>query len=100
MVDIIQFPSEKIVRNNPPDPEILETTKRRAILQFAENIVEEIMQEIEGYILSYGLEEKDETAKDKIYLLETVRATIYRSLDIEHPLHEHIIKAVEQQEAN
>lgn len=94
---IIQFPEDKIVRDNSPDPEILQQTKQRAIFKFAEEVVEEIMQEIDGYILHYGLEEKDETAKDKIYTLEVVRALVYRMFDIEHPMHEHITKAVEQE---
>lgn len=95
--DIIHFPSSRIVRENPPDPEILQKSKERAIMQFGEQIVSEIMQKVEEYCLSYGLEDKEETFKDKIYLLEIVRAMVYRTLELEHPMHSFIEKTVQKE---
>jgi len=87
---IIQFPKNKIVRMpvEPDEPEKLAKSNRR----LADNLISELTTDLVNELsIGYDLDVTTPSfQKDFSYAMECVRASIYRSFDLDHPFHEYI----------
>lgn len=89
MTEILQFPKNKIIREIPVDNEKLEKTKQKSVTNFAENILNEIAHEVAMELDNAGIDTQSEQfLKDYMIVVDFLRATIYRQMDIKHHLHE------------
>lgn len=92
---IIPFPKEKIVRNvvlSDSDRKRLEDKSKK---EFANFVMQELINEL---LTSFDDFDFDTTSpnfvKDFSYSMDALKATIYRSLELDHPLHELIDEKV------
>lgn len=84
--NILSFPKDKIVR--VPSAEILEKLKSQGTKNFADGFADEIGTSLFMELEGGGLDcEDDMFAKDFTFLMTSLKSLIYRSLDLEHPLH-------------
>lgn len=91
MTTIVQFPTSRIVREVQPNIEEIEKAKEKSIQKHAETIVEDMILSIMDALENYGLEmESDTFERDFTFAADGLRATIYRTFGIEHPLHSFI----------
>jgi len=93
--NIYHFPKNKIVREVPPNVEELEKTKERGKINYAEDVLANIMDNTLYGLSNNGIEIDIETSKDYAFLIDVLRVTIYRNLGIEHPLHAFINSSIE-----
>jgi len=88
---IVQFPKHKIVREAPVDIELLEKTKEKGIQNFADSVVDDIVGYVIGDLENYGIDvESDQFIKDFSLTADTLRATIYRTFQLKHKVHDFI----------
>ena len=95
LANILQFPKSKIVREQVPNIEELNKLKEKGIQKFADALVEEITDNILHELNGCGIDiESDVFIKDFYFVNLIMSAAIYRSLDIEHSMHDYIDKHV------
>lgn len=88
---VVQFPKNKIVREAPVDIEVLEKAKEKGIQNFADSVVEDIIGFVVGDLENYGVDiEEEQFIKDFSLTADALRATVYRSFQLHHGLHEFI----------
>jgi hypothetical protein len=91
--NILSFPQDKIVR--VPSAELLEKLKSQGTKNFADGFAEEIANILMMELNEGGLDCDDEAfSKDFYFLVGSVKALIYRSFELEHPLHVVIDQAI------
>ena len=91
MNEVITFPTNKIVREYPQHIERLEKVKQKSVQKFADDVIEILAENAYDQIEALGLDTDDEKFdRDFAFAVETIRATIYRNLEIPHHLHEFI----------
>jgi hypothetical protein len=96
MNEVITFPTDKIVREYPQNIELLEKVKEKSVRKFADDVIEILSEACYDQIEALGLDtEDDKFDRDFAFVVETVRATVYRNLEIPHHLHEFIDKNLE-----
>lgn len=96
MNEVIAFPKNKIVRENPPDIDILEKIKEKSVKRFADDVVELIATNCYEEIETLGLDvDNEKFGRDFSVLVEILRATVYRNLELDHNLHEFMDNNVE-----
>lgn len=88
---ILQFPKNKIVRefhlSDEDKAKIVNKQKR----EFAEYVLNELVRELYAHFEDFEFDTNDGNfVKDLSYTVDAARATIYRSLGLDHHLHEHI----------
>lgn len=89
--NILQFPRSKIVREQLPNIEELEKLKEKGMQNFADALVEDISDNILNELNGCGIDiEDDSFIKDYYFVTMIMSAAIYRSLKIEHPMHDYI----------
>ena len=98
---VIQFPQNKIKREIPG--EVYEERNRRAEQKTADSIVDEIvgltLTEMDNYYI-IDVQDKQFT-KDFVLVVDALRAAVYRSLGLDHHLHDFIddnVKLLENSE--
>lgn len=85
--NILQFPKDKIIRNVDNSEAVLKL-KEKSVQNFADALVQEMSESILLDFSNYGIDtDSAEFAKDFIYISTILSATVYRSLDLKHPLH-------------
>lgn len=88
---ILQFPRSKIVREILPESEELKRLKAKNTQNFADTLVQDLSEEILVALSEVGLEtDGGSFNKDFHFFVGTLQAMVYRSLDIEHDLHQFI----------
>jgi len=88
MTTIVKFPTNRIVREVPPNIEEIEKAKEKSLQKHAEAIVEDLVLNIMDALENYGIEtESDQFEQDFTFAADALRATVYRTFKIEHPLH-------------
>lgn len=93
--NILQFPKSKIVREQMPNIEALEKLKEKGMQKFADALVDDISDNILHELSGCGIDiENDLFIKDYYFVTMIMSAAIYRSLDIEHPMHDYIDKHI------
>lgn len=96
MKNVIEFPKSKIVRDVAPfDDEEITKAKEKCRQRYADDMIEDFSAGMYEELEDCGLDtETLEFQKDFVYLTDTLRALIYRTMGIEHPLHSHIDERV------
>ena len=90
---VIEFPKNKVVRD-VPDEQLKERSLRQAE-KLADTIVDEIMGLIIGELDNFLIDVEDKkSTKDLVLVIDALRATVYRSLGLDHHLHPFIDKNV------
>jgi hypothetical protein len=85
--NILQFPKSKIIRENM-NIEYLEKMKETGIKNFADALCDDIEDNVLRELDGCGLDiEAEKFIKDFYFSSTVLKATIYRSLGIEHDLH-------------
>ena len=93
--NVVQFPKSKIVRETLPDIEELNRVKEKGIRNFADTLVADISANILGDLDNYGIDiDNDAFLKDFHFFVATLCATVYRTLDVDHPLHRFMDESV------
>lgn len=91
MNEVITFPINKIVREYPQNIELLEKVKEKSVRKFADDVIDILSEACYDQIEALGLDTEDEMfQRDFSFVVETIRATIYRNLEMPHHLHEFI----------
>lgn len=99
MTDILQFPKSKIVRERTPEIEELTKLKEKGLQKFADALSEDLTDNILHDLSQCGINIEDDTfLKDFYFATMIMNACIYRSVGIEHPMHEFIDKNVQVKE--
>jgi len=95
MTNIFKFPENKIVREIPPQIEEIEKAKEKGKQNYAEEIIVDLAENLLGALDSYGLDQDSKHFdKDFSFAMEAFRALIYRTLSINHHLHDFIETSV------
>ena len=95
-VNILEFPKDKIVRERLPDIEEINKLKEKGLQKFADAVISDIVDNIQDCLDNYGIDVEDESfIKDFNFTNMILSASIYRSLNIEHPMHEYIDENVQ-----
>lgn len=88
---ILQFPRNKIVREILPESDELKRLKEKNTKNFADTLVEDLSEEILVALTEVGLDTDGENFnKDFHFFVGTLHSMVYRTLGIEHDLHEFI----------
>lgn len=88
---VLEFPKSKIVREVPPNIEELERAKEKGLRNFADGVLDELAGGLLVEIENYGIDTETQSfAKDISFTVDALRASIYRSIGIEHHLHKFI----------
>ena len=95
MTNVFKFPEHKIVREIPPQIEELEKAKEKGRQNYADDIIDDLIEGIMNTLDNYGIDNEGTTfEKDFSFAIESLRGTIYRSLSIDHHLHDFIDNSV------
>lgn len=98
-VNILEFPKHKIVRERLPDIEEINKLKEKGLQKFADAVTSEIVDNILEHLDNYGIDIEDNTfIKDFYFTTMILSASIYRSLNVDHPMHEYIDNNVQVME--
>jgi hypothetical protein len=93
--NVFKFPEHKIVREVPVNVEEVEAAKEKGKQNFADDILSDFIDGTLTLLENYGIDtEGAEFEKDFSFTVESIKATIYRSLKLNHHLHEFIEKSV------
>ena len=94
---VIEFPKSKVVRELPE--EIHKARAKKADQKFADSVVDEICGIVLTELDNYDIQVEDKSfSKDFVLVVDSLRACIYRSLDLDHHLHAFIddnVKVIE-----
>lgn len=91
MTNVFKFPEHKIVREVSPNIEEVEKAKEKGKMNYAEDIIIDLAENMINALDSYGLDQDTKNFdKDFAFSIEAIRAMIYRTLSIEHHLHDFI----------
>jgi hypothetical protein len=89
--NVFKFPEHKIVREVPPQIEEIEKAKEKGKQNYAEDIINDFAESMLGALDSYGIDQDGRHFdKDLSFAVEAIRAMIYRSLGLEHHLHDFV----------
>ena len=89
--NVFKFPEHKIVREVPPQIEEIEKAKEKGKQNYAEDIITDFAESMLGALDSYGIDQDGKNFdKDLSFAVEAIRAMIYRSLALEHHLHDFV----------
>lgn len=91
MKNVVEFPKNKIVRQAQVDVEAIELAKERSLFTFADNIMDELIENLATDIENSGIDiEEHAFLKDFSLTVDALRATIYRTFGLPHTLHSFI----------
>lgn len=95
MADILNFPENKVVRIQPVYSDIIEKAQIKGLTNWSETVVEELAAVLFTEMASSGIETNgDAFRKDFSLVIDSLRATIYRTNKLEHHLHDFIDNSV------
>lgn len=86
--NVLVFPKDKIVREAPLDDETVKEHRSRGLKNFCDSIAEELITIMVTEMSNYGIDvEEEQFMRDFSLTAESLRATLYRSMEIPHSLH-------------
>jgi hypothetical protein len=92
--NIVEFPKSKIVREVNND-EAINEAKARSRSSYAENLADDLVSSLLQEMEDLGIDTSThEFIKDFSLTVDSLRATVYRTFDVEHHLHEFIDRSV------
>lgn len=90
---VIEFPKHKVVRDIPLEQQKLRQEK--ADKKFADAIVDDLSGMIITELDNFLIEVTDKQfSKDLILVVDALKAAVYRSFGLDHPLHDFIDKNI------
>lgn len=90
---VIEFPKHKVVRDIPLEQQKLRQEK--ADKKFADAIVDDLSGMIITELDNFLIEVTDQQfSKDLILVVDALKAAVYRSFGLDHPLHDFIDKNI------
>ena len=93
--NVVQFPKNKIVREAIPDIEELNRVKEKGIKNFADTLVSDVSSNLLSDLDNYGIDlDTDSFMKDFHFFIAALTATVYRTLEVDHPLHKFMDESV------
>ena len=93
--NVVEFPKSKIVRDIPHNLEKIEEMKKNSLQNFADSICSNVSDTVIGELSEYGIDVTDDNfIRDFIFMNAILSAAIYRSVGLEHDLHEFIDEQV------
>lgn len=94
---IIEFPKENIIRELPgPSDELIQDRKKKSLSNYADNVSEELYCIIKMELQACGVEvDNEELVKHLAFLSSAIQALIYKSLELEHGMHDFIEDTVQ-----
>ena len=93
--NIVSFPKNKIVRESIQNNEEIEKIKTKGTQNFADTIIHDIAETLLNDLGAIGLDTDSEAfSKDFHFLVCILGATVYRTLNLEHPFHEFLSEHV------
>lgn len=95
--NILPFPKSKIVRETPPEQtnESLEKLKKQGIINYADAIATDLSGLVYLELSQFGIDTSSQIfEKDFVLLSAILKATIYRAMTLEHPLHQSMSDSV------
>lgn len=96
MVRVLEFPKNKIIRTTTISNETLEGMKAKGLKNFADSLIEDVSSDLMAALDNYGIDtDQANFSKDYIFLTEVITALVYRTLKLEHSLHQFIDSNVE-----
>ena len=88
--NVVEFPKSRIIREHA-GVEYVEKAKEKSKLNFAESVSDDLVDALLEEIESMGIDtNSDQFVKDFSMTVDTLRATVYRTLDVPHHLHDFI----------
>lgn len=91
MTKVVEFPKHKIVREAPVNIEAVEAAKEKGLQNFADSIVDDMLQGMAESLENYGIDIDTKTfMKDFSLTADSLRASIYRQFGLSHSLHNFI----------
>lgn len=93
MTTIVNFPTNRIVREVQPNIEEVEKAKEKGKQKYADGIVAEVATGLLAELENYGIDLENEDGKfnkDFLFLTDVLKSVIYRNMDLQHPLHEFV----------
>ena len=88
MSKVVEFPKDKIVRESPIAIEEVVKAKEKGLMNYADNIMDEMIGNIYSELENCGLEVDAESFdKDFSFAMDGLRACVYRTLGVKHHLH-------------
>lgn len=88
---ILEFPKHKIVRDRVPESEEVIKFQAKKKRRFADTLVEDLSEEILYMLSDIGINtEKEDFTKDFHFFVNSLSSMVYRSLEIEHGMHEFV----------
>lgn len=98
MNNLIEFPKSKIVRE-PMNAEGMEKLRKKGMKKYADAVAHDLSSLVLMELGNYGIDtEGDDFLRDFVLLSGILSATIYRSMDMEHPLQKMIENTVQVKE--
>lgn len=89
---VIEFPKHKVVREVP---EQLQERDRRANQKFADTVADDMTSMLITELDNYMVDVQDKKfSRDLVLVVDALKAAIYRSLGLQHHLHDFIDKNV------
>lgn len=97
--NILPFPKDKIVREAINDVEEVKKAQEKSLRNYADTVVDEIINVLASEIDNQGLNREDEKfVRDFDFALTVISAAIYRSLKVPHDLHPFLDECVKTAE--
>lgn len=91
MTNVFKFPEHKIVREVPINNDEVEKAKEKGKQNYAEDIIVDLAENLLSALDSYGLDQDSKNFdRDFSFTIEAMRAMIYRTLSLDHHLHDFI----------
>ena len=91
MNEIINFPKDRIIRESPNLTEELAKAKQKGVKNFCDQLTEEMIIIMLDVLDNSGIETDTDTfQKDIALTIDSLRATLYRSMGLPHHLHDFI----------
>jgi hypothetical protein len=91
MKTVVEFPKHKIVRQAPINIEVLERAKEKAVTTFGDSVTDAMIDALLEGFENWGIDtEKPQFIRDFSFTVDAIRATVYRSIEMDHPLHKFI----------
>lgn len=96
MTTIVNFPTNRIVREVRPNIEEIEKVKEKGKQNYADGVAEEIAASLLIELENFGVDTNaKEFRKDFAFLHDVIKCLIYRNMDLKHGLQQFIDENVQ-----
>jgi EAL domain-containing protein (putative c-di-GMP-specific phosphodiesterase class I) len=87
--NVVLFPKQTVVNQEVSPENFMKIMEEKGKVNFIENVVQEIAENAAQHMSDYGIDiNSEQFVHDYSFALVVLRSAIYRSIGMEHPLHE------------